>query len=99
MSRPFSLAAALLLFGCSYATKEPSMEALISALPECSGGACKDFQKISCQNAGDPDGMNGGLFKCRFSYVLAASASSGVKTDEKCFINEGVWRLAGGPCP
>ena len=88
----------LLLAGCSKSSVEPSTEDILSAVPECASNACKDFKKIACQNAGDPDGLNGALFKCSFSYVPTASTSGDTKTDEKCLVNEGKgWRI-GAAC-
>ncbi len=82
------------LAGCAKKPQEPTAEEIMAALPACKSDACKDFKKIHCGIAGDPDGMNDpNYFKCQFSY----SAAGEMQTQEKCFIREGQLRLA-DPC-
>lgn len=91
---------ASILFGCSKKPAEPSEADLMSALPACANGGCKDFKKVSCAPAGDPDGLNAtGEVKCKLSYALAAGSANEVKTEESCFVSEGgKWKLKEGLC-
>jgi hypothetical protein len=99
MGKYFVLVVAMIsiLAGCSKKPVEPSQDELMSALPACANGGCKDFQKVSCAPAGDPDGLNSaGEFKCKVSYVPAAGEA---KTEEACFVSEaGKWKQKDGAC-